>query len=371
MQDSTQVRAGTPAPAAQVFNDQSIRQVVRLSVGGERIRIKVSNLFGTTPVTFSGVQVAKSVGGSGIDAASSQAVQFGGQASVTLAAGEERMSDAVAMPVAPLADIAVTMYFAAPSTVTTLHTLGRQTAYIAQGQQLAAATLASDKVNQRQSYYGLTAVEVASADPARVVVAFGDSITDGFNATVDGAKRYPNQLDDRLKAAGQPRTSVVNAGISGNRWLRDVTGPHGNGRFERDVLNVPGVTHTIMLLGINDLRSGFRAPAEAVTPDELAAAMTAAAKKAQAKGIKVYLGTILPCKGEAFCPASVDAQRQVLNTWIRNNKTVDGVIDFDQVTRNPADHASLLPAFNSGDHLHPNDAGYKAMAEAIDLATLK
>ena len=126
-----------------------------------------------------------------------------------------------------------------------------------------------------------------------------------------------------------------------------------------------------MLLGINDLRSGFRAPAEAVTPDELAAAMTAAAKKAQAKGIKVYLGTILPCKGEAFCPASVDAQRQVLNTWIRNNKTVDGVIDFDQVTRNPADHASLLPAFNSGDHLHPNDAGYKAMAEAVDLAKLR
>ena len=371
MQDSTQVRAGTAAPAVQVFNDQSIRQVVRLSLGGDAIRIKLSNLFGTTPVTFSGVQVAPSTGGAGIDAASSRVVQFGGQPTVTLAPGEERMSDAIAMPVKALSDVAVTMYFAQPTTVTTLHTLGRQTAYIGAGQQLAAAQLQGDKAGQRLSYYGLTAVEATSAAPTRVVVAFGDSITDGYNATVDAAKRYPNQLDDRLKAAGATRTAVVNAGISGNRWLRDVTGPNGNGRFERDVLAVPGVTHTIILLGINDLRSAYRSAAEPASADELIAAMTAATGKAKAQGIKVLLGTILPCKGEAFCPASVDAQRQIVNTWIRGNKVADGVVDFDKVTHNPADPAAILPAYNSGDHLHPNDAGYKAMAEAVDLAALR
>ena len=371
MQDSTQVRAGTPAPAVEVFNDQSIRQVVRLSLGGDRIRVKVSNLFGKAPVTFSGVQVAPSTGGAGIDAARSRVVQFAGQPSVTLAAGEERLSDPVALPVQALGDVAVTMYFAQPTTVTTLHTLGRQTAYIAQGQQLAAANLVADKAAQRQSYYGLTAVQVASSDAPRVVVAFGDSITDGYNATVDGAKRYPNQLDERLKASGAARTSVVNAGISGNRWLRDVTGPNGNGRFERDVLRVPGVTHTIILLGINDLRSAFRAPAEAASADNLKGAISTAVQKAKAQNIKVLLGTILPCKGEAFCPASVDAQRQLLNTWIRSNPDVDGVVDFDKVTHNPADPAAILPAYNSGDHLHPNDAGYQAMAEAVDLAKLR
>ena len=370
MLDATQARAGT-APVVQTFNDQSIRHVLRLSLGGDAIRLKVSNLFGKTPITFSGIQVARSTGGSGIDVSSSRVVTFSRQPTVTVAAGAELLSDPIALPSASLSSIAVTMYFASPTVVATVHALGRQTAYIGAGNLLAAAAIPAATADQRQSYYGLTAVDATSSEKTRVVVTFGDSITDGFNSTVDAAKRYPNQLDDRLKAAGATRTSVVNGGISGNRWIMDITGPNGNGRFERDVLNVPGVTHTIILLGINDMRNTFRFPAEAVTTEQVIASMTIAVGKAKAKGIKVLLGTILPCKGETYCPASADAQRQVVNAWIRNNKDVDGIVDFDRVMLNPAEPAAMNPAYDSGDHLHPNDAGYGVMAAAVELGKLQ
>lgn len=371
MLDATQARAGAATPVAQVFSDQSIRHVLRLSLGGDSIRVKVSNLFGKAPITFSGVQVARSTGASSIDVSSSRTVTFSGQPSVTLAAGAELLSDPIALPVTPQTNLAVTMYFASPTTVATVHAVGRQTSYIGAGNQLAAASIPAATTDQRQAYYGLTSVEAASTEQARVVVTFGDSITDGTNSTVDAAKRYPNQLDDRLKAAGQARTGVVNAGISGNRWINDITGPNGNGRFERDVLNVPGVTHTVILLGVNDLRNSFRFPAEAVTTDQLIASMTNAVSRSKAKGLKVLLGTILPCKGEAFCPASVDAQREVVNAWIRNNREVDGIVDFDRAIQNPADPSAINPAYDSGDHLHPNDAGYGVMAATIDLAKLQ
>ena len=372
MLDATQARAGvTPVPVAQVFDNQSIRHVLRLSLDGDAIRIKVSNLFGKTPITFSGIQVARSTGGSSIDVSSSRVATFASQSTVTVPAGAELLSDPIELAVTPLTNIAVTMYFASPTVVATVHALGRQTAFIGAGNQLSAATIPAATTEQRQSYYGLTAVEASSTQKTNVVVTFGDSITDGFNSTVDAAKRYPNQLDDRIKAAGLTRTGVVNAGISGNRWINDITGPNGNGRFDRDVLNIPGVTHTIILLGVNDIRNSFRFPAEAVTTDQLITSMTTAVRKSKEKGVKVLLGTILPCKGETFCPASVDAQRQVINTWIRNNRDVDGIVDFDRVIQNPADPTAMNPTYDSGDHLHPNDVGYGAMAAAIDLARLQ
>jgi lysophospholipase L1-like esterase len=370
MMDATQVRAGT-TPVVEVFDNQSVRQVLRLSLGGDAVRVKVSNLFGKAPVTFSGVQIARSTGGSGIDATSSRVVSFNGQPGVTLAAGEERLSDAIAFSATPLSNVAVTMYFAAPATLDTTHALARQTAYIGAGNQLAAATIAATEANQRQSYYGLAVVETASTEQTRVLVMFGDSITDGDKSTVDAAKRLPNQLDDRLKAAGAARTGVINAGIAGNRWILDVFGPNANSRFDRDVLGVAGVTHTLVFLGINDLRNSFRFPAQAVTTDQVIASMTTAVGKARARGLKVLLGTLMPCKGETYCPASVDADRQVVNAWIRNNRDVDGIVDFDRVMRNPVAPAEINPAYDSGDHLHPNDAGYGAMAAAIDLAKLQ
>lgn len=370
--DAATTLPGRPTPVVQAFSDQTVRHVMRLSLGGDTLRIRVSNLFGTTPMTVSGMHVAKSAGQSAIDAGTDRTVTFGGQNAITLAAGAEALSDPVALPVTPLTNVAISLYFAGTTAVQTVHALGRQTAYIGTGNQLAAASIPAGTADQRQSYYGLTAVESSSTEKTNVVVTFGNSITDGFNSTVDAAKRYPDQLDDRLKAAGLARTGIANQGISGNRWLNDVAGPNGNGRFERDVLGVAGVTHTIILLGINDI--GFSvalAPQQEVSADQIIASMATAVSKAKARGIKVLLATLLPYKGAAYYSDAGEAKRQAVNAWIRGNRDIDGVVDFDRIMQSPADPLVMNPAYDSGDHLHPNDTGYGAMAAAIDLAKLQ
>jgi len=373
MLDATADLPGLPARAAETFNNQTIRQVVRLSLGGDTIRIKLSNLFGRAPITFAGVHVAKSstVVQGGIDTGTDRAVTFGGQASVTLAAGAELLSDAVALPVSALENIAVSMYFAGPTTLATIHAVGRQTTFIVPGNQLSAASTPSAPGDLRQSYYGLTAVEASSTQATKVLVAFGDSTTDGLASTVDAAKRFPNQLDDRLKATGLARTGVVNAGIGGNRWLHDFAGPSGNSRFDRDVLNVAGVTGVIILEGINDI--GFAvepAPSQEVSAEQIISAIAAAVAKAKGRGLKVFLGTLLPYKGAGYYSEAGEAKRQTVNAWIRANSSADGVIDFDAALRSAGDPLAMNPAYDSGDHLHPNDAGYAAMAAAVDLARL-
>lgn len=371
--DVTTARPNGIPGAAKIFENQTVRHILRVSVGGETLKIKVSNLFGKAPITFSGVRVAKSAGTSMIDVGSDREVLFGGKGAITLEPGAELLSDVVSLTLAPLTNIAVSMYFDKPTTVQTVHALGMQNAYVSAGNVLSAASITAPIAGTWQSYWGLTAVETSSFEKTNVVVAFGDSITDGFRSTVDGQKRYPDQLDARLKSAGLTRTSVVNAGISGNRWLNLGAGPSGNSRFERDVINVSGVTHTIILLGINDIGNSIpaREPTQAVTVEELTFSMATVIAKAKAKGIKVFVGTILPFKGAAYFSDSGESTRQAINAWIRGNKVVDGVIDFDKLMQNPADPTSLNPAFDADDHLHPNDAGYAAMAAAIDLAKLQ
>ena len=376
MSDATQVLPGAAPAVPQSFNNQTVRHVLRLSLGGNTLRVKVSNLFGKSPITFTAVRVAKSTGLSSVDVSTDKSVTFNGQASVTLAAGTELVSDAVSLEVAPLTNIAVSMYFSSPTAMPTVHALGRQTAYIAAGNQTATSSIPAATADQRQSYYGLTSVEASSTQKTNVVVTFGDSITDGFNSTVDASKRYPNQLDDRLKAAGSSRISVVNQGISGNRWLNDVAGPSGNSRFDRDVLNVTGVTHAIILLGTNDLGfSASLAPTQPVTAEQVIAAMNTAIAKSKTKGIKVFVGTILPFKGTRlgfpYYTDAAEAKRQAINTFIRNSKEIDGVVDFAGALQNPADPLTINPIYDSGDGLHPNDAGYGAMAAAIDLSKLQ
>lgn len=370
--DARATLPGGTASAPEPFNNQSIRQVLRLSLGGDTVRIKLSNRFGTVAATFSGVHLARSATlRSDIEPGTDRAVTFGGQTSVTLAAGAELLSDPVALPVAPLTTVAVTMFFAGPTVMPTMHVVGRQTAFIAPGNQLSATSFTAAPADLRESYYGLAAVETSSTEATKMVVAFGDSLTDGIGSSVDAAKRYPNQLDDRLKAAGLARVGVVNTGIAGNRWLNDFAGPNGNGRFERDVLDVAGVTHTIIQMGINDI--GFSveaAPAQDVSAQQIIDSIAAAVVKAKARGIKVFLGTLAPYKGSASFADSGELKRQAVNAAIRNAQGIDGVVDFDRVLQNPADPATLNPLFDSGDHLHPNDAGYTAIAAAIDLAKL-
>lgn len=372
MHDATMSLPGTPAPAAQTFNNQTLRQVVRLSLGGDSLRVKLSNLFGKGPVTFSGVHVARTLAAtSDIDPATDRAVTFGGQPTITLQAGAEVLSDAVPMPVTALQNLSISMYFAGPTTLPTVHSDGRQTAFIVPGNQLAAPSAQASQAEQRESYFSLGSVEVSSTEATRVLVAFGDSLTDGWGSAVNGARRYPNLLDDRLKAAGQARIGVVNAGISGNRWLHEFFGPSGTSRFERDVLNVSGVTHALLLMGINDI--GFSVepmPSQPVTAQQLIAAIAAAASSAQARGIKVLLGTLPPYRLAGYYSDEGEAKRQAVNAWIRSRPEGVEVVDFDAALRDAADPTRLNPAYDSGDHLHPNDAGYKAMAQAVDMATL-
>jgi lysophospholipase L1-like esterase len=373
MLDATNAIPGTTSASAQVFNNQSVRQPLRLSLGGDTLRVKISNLFGKSAVTFSGVHVAKSgASGNAIDTTTDHAVTFGGQASVTLAPGAEMTSDAVALPTAPLSMLAVTMYFAAPTAVPTVHSDGRQTTYIVPGEQLSAGAVFAAGADLRASYYGLTAVETSSTAGGKVVVAFGDSQTDGFASSFDASKRYPNQLDDRLKAAGLARTGVANAGISGNRWLNDFAGPSGNSRFDRDVLGVTGATDVIILEGVNDI--GFAvdpAPFQAVSAQQIIDSIAAAVGKAKARGLKVFVGTLLPYRGAGYFSEDGEVKRQAVNAWIRANSAgADGVIDFAQVMASAADASVMNPAYDSGDHLHPNDTGYAAMAAAVDLSRL-
>jgi lysophospholipase L1-like esterase len=373
MLDATNALPGTSAGTAQSFNNQSIRQPVRLSLGGDTLRVKISNLFGKSAVTFSGVHVARSGSTTNaIDTTTDHAVTFGGQASVTLAPGAEMTSDAVALATSPLSMLAVTMYFASATTMPTMHPDGRQTTYIVPGDQMSAASVTAAGADVRASYYGLAAVETASTAATKVVVAFGDSQTDGFASSFDASKRYPNQLDDRLKAAGLARTGVVNAGISGNRWLNDFAGPSGNSRFDRDVLGVAGATDVIILEGINDIGFGVDpAPFQAVTAQQIIDSIAAAAAKAKARGLKVFLATLLPYRGAGYFSEDGEAKRQAVNAWIRANSAgAEGVIDFEHVIGSAADPSVFNPAYDSGDHLHPNDAGYAAMAAAIDISRL-
>lgn len=371
LQDATATLPGGTAPAAPSFENQTIRQVVRLSLGGDTLRIKVSNLFGKAAVTYSGVRVARSNGGSTIETGSDRAVTFGGQGSVSLAPGAQSFSDPVALPVAALSHIAVSLYFAGPASMPTMHTSARQTAYVAAGNQSSAPSIAAVGADRRDSYFGLGAVETASADSTKVVVAFGDSMTDGFGSAMDADRRYPNLLDDRLKAAGLTRTGVVNAGIGGNRWVHDFAGPRGNSRFDRDVLGVSGATHALILMGINDI--GFAvdpAPSQEVSAQQIIDSIATAVARSRASGVQVLLGTLLPYKGAGYFSQAGETKRQTVNAWIRGNPDA-AVVDFDLVMRNPADPAALNPAYDSGDHLHPNDAGYAAMAGAVDLARLQ
>lgn len=358
----------------QAFNNQTVRQVLRLSIPGDLLRVKLSNKFGTVPLTFSGVHIAKSTGQSNTDITTDRTLTFNGQSSVTLAPGTEVNSDPFSMTgITPLTSVAISSYFSGPSTVQSTHITASHTTYVSAGNQLAAASTPGTVADNLQSYYGIAEIDASVSTKPKVIVTFGDSITDGVASTLDALQTYPDQLDSRLKAANVTNASVVNEGIGGNRWLHDITGQNGNSRFARDVLGVAGVTHVIILLGINDIGypSLFSLPGQEVTADQIITSIRAAVASAKAQGIKVFLGTLTPFKGAFYYTADGEAKREAVNAWIRAAPGVDGVFDFDLAVQSKSDPLMLEPTFNSGDHLHPNDAGYAAMAAAVDIAKLQ
>ncbi len=359
----------------EAMRDATLRQIVHLSVGGGRLRVRMSNAFGTAPLHVTAVHVARPVSpaGAAIDAGSDTAVTFHGAPDVTIPAGAEYLSDAVAFPVAALSSLAITFHLDQPPVGETGHPGSRATSYLVHGDMVSAASL--PEATKVEHWYQISGVDVVGPEKAGAVVTLGDSITDGHGATTNGNDRWPDVLAARMQADKSARAiGVVNEGIGGNRLLLDGLGPNALARFDRDVVAQTAVRAVIVLEGVNDL--GTLTRDHDVSPEEHAAlvsrieaAYAQMIERGHAHGIKVIGATILPYVGSGYYhpgPES-EADRQAINAWIREPGHFDAVVDFDRVTRDPHHPDRLLPAYDSGDHLHPGPAGYKAMGEAIPL----
>jgi lysophospholipase L1-like esterase len=363
----------------ETMRDATLRQIVHLSVGGDRLRVRMSNTFGTVPLHMTAVHVARPVSAASatIDAGSDTALTFQGEPDVTIPAGAEYLSDAVAFPVAALSNLAITFHVDQPPAGETGHPGSRATSYMVRGDMVSAASLPD--ATMVDHWYQISGVDVVGPEKAAVVVTLGDSITDGHGATTNGNDRWPDVLAARMQADKSTRTmGVLNEGIGGNRLLLDGLGPNALARFDRDVLAQTAVRAVIVLEGVNDLGTLTRdhdvsAEEHAALVSRIEAAYAQMIERAHAHGIRVIGATILPYVGSSYYhpgPES-EADRQAVNAWIRGPDHFDGVVDFDQVTRDPAHPDHLLPAYDSGDHLHPGPAGYKAMGNAIPLTLFR
>ncbi|MGW1374099.1 SGNH/GDSL hydrolase family protein [Streptomyces sp. NPDC002446] len=359
------------------FARQTVRQIVRVSTGGTQARIELSNRYGRTPLKVAGATIARAGQGASVQPGSVRTLTFDGRRSATVPAGGELLSDGAALKVHALESLTVTLYLDAPTGPATFHALAGATSYRASGDHRSDAGAAAF-TETSQSWYFLSGVEVAGGRSAHRdgVVAFGDSITDGFGATPDADNRYPDELAERFAATGRPR-SVVNQGIGGNQLTHDTdfAGEKAVARFRKDVLNEPGVGTVILLEGINDIgmsewKDGPVEPSPDVSVEQLIAAQRELIRQAHAKGIKVIGATLTPFKGAAYYTERGETKRDALNDWIRTSGEFDGVIDLDRALSDPADRDRMAAAYDVGDHLHPNDAGYRAMAEAVDLGAL-
>jgi lysophospholipase L1-like esterase len=365
--------APRPQPPPATVDNQTLRQVVHTSIGGQRVRVVLSNVFGTTPLEIGAAALALRRDGAAIDTAAVKPLRFGGQAQATALAGATLVSDPIDLNVAPLSDLVIDLYIpgqigigASPATT---HNGASQTNYIStRGNHVGAASLPVD--SETGVWLALARVEVTAPPDTRAVVAFGDSITDGARSTPNTNSRWPDTLARRLAAqTSGPRVAVLNAGISGNRVLGDGAGYSALARFDKDVLMQTGVTHVIVMEGINDI-GGARANPTPSAADLIAGHRQLIAR-AHARGLKIYGATLTPFEGAGYYTPEGEDKRQALNNWIRTSGEYDGVIDFDQVTRDPAAPRRFSALADSGDHLHPGDAGYKAMGEAVDLALFK
>lgn len=356
------------------LEDQTLRQFVRASLGGDQVRVRLSNLFGEEPLPIGAAHIALTDGDGNLDPATDRALTFSGLPSITIPAGALALSDPVGLEVPSLSELAISLYFPEPVTTTTAHGFALETNAISSPGDFTAEPQMPVE-SEVPSWFFLTGVDVAASGPAGAVVTLGDSITDGVGFSEEADERWPDFLAERLVEAGQP-IGVLNAGIGGNRLLHDgagdfsFAGPSALARFDRDVLAQAGVTHLIVFEGINDI--GFPAiagnDAEAVSAQEMIAALRQIVERAHERGILVYGATITPFEGAMYFSPEGEAIRQEVNDWIRNGGAFDAVLDFDAVVRDPAQPSRILPEYDPGDALHINDAGYRAMAESIDLA---
>lgn len=358
------------------FTNHTVRQKIRVTAGGAVVRIQLSNRYGTAPLPITGANLAHSASGAAIVPNTLREVTFGGARSVTIAPGAELLTDPVLLPVAPLDTLAVTLHLAAATGPVTQHSQALATSYRAVGDH-RADTGGTPFTDTTRAWYYLSRVEVADILPRTAgIVVFGDSITDGVGSTTDTNNRFPDELAERVAAQGNSR-AVLNQGIGGNRvtvdseWL----GESALRRFSRDALDQPGVSTVIILEGINDIGLSAGAPEVGEPPvpvsaDQLVAAHRTLIGQARARGLRVIGATLLPMQGSPYFSERNESERTRVNDWIRTSGEYDAVIDFDTALADPSDPRRLAAAYDSGDHLHPSDAGYSAMAAAatdVDL----
>ena len=367
--------APEPSGVDAKITDKTLRQIVRVSAGGTSVRLRLSNAYGTAPLRLEDIRVAKRISGSRIDPATDTPVTFNNRSHVTIAPGAYALSDPLPMSVAADSDLAVSLYVP-DAPLATVHDIQRGALYIADGRVTSAADLPETKpdIGIGSAFSWLAQVEVSGSPAKTALITFGDSITDGYGITPDQGRTWPEQFSRRLHEAGIP-LSVINAGLSGNRllhhgqWAR--FGEGGLARFDRDVLAQPNASAVIVLIGINDLghAQGPGSP-EYVSADDLIDGLSQMAARAHEHGLKIYAATLTPFIGtvfEGYYSDEKESRRQAINAWIRHQTVFDGVIDFDKAVEDPAAPGHLRADYDVGDHLHPNDAGAAAMAEAVPL----
>jgi lysophospholipase L1-like esterase len=371
----TAVAAGAPAPApakpgpapVRSFNNQTVRMVVNTSIGGRSVRVELANTFGADRLKIGSAHIALRDHDSAIVPASDRALTFSGLASATIPAGASMISDPVDLSVPAVGDLVVSVYVPGESGPPTQHGTGLHTTYISsEGDFTGQPDFTAARTSN--SWYFLSGVQVLAPANTGLIVAFGDSITDGATSTNDANAAWPSVLARRLHDAGVTNLAVVNEGISGNRVLADGAGVSVLARFERDVLAQPGIKYLVFMEAINDIGQTSRAGATPVTTEEIVAIYKQMIERAHMRGIKVIGATLTPYEGASYYSEAGEVTRAAVNQWIRTSSSLDGVLDFDKVTRDPEHPGQLLPAYNIRDHLHPNDSGYKAMAQSIDLS---
>jgi len=348
------------------FTNQTIRQIVHPHITGSQLRIRLTNKYGTTPLTLGEVHVAYAGQGASIIPDSDRIVNFSGNTSVTIPVGTDVVSDPISLDVVEGKNLAISIYVPYSSGPTTFHHLSKQTVYISTfGNKAGEGTGTSFVPAQIESWYWLTGVDVIAPHNTKgTIVCFGDSITDGEKSTRNANHRYPDLLANRLHDAGIAK-SVLNAGIAGNQILSDGSSVSALARFDQDVLIQPGVTDVILLEGINDI--GFSNK----NAEDIALGMKQLITRAHNRGLRIYGGTLLPFQGASNYTEEKEQTREKVNDWIRTSGAFDGVIDFEKALQDPENPEKLMPSYNSGDNLHPNDAGYQVMADTINLSLLR
>jgi lysophospholipase L1-like esterase len=352
--------------SAQFANGVTLRQIVHISAGGKILRVRFSNLSGKETLTISSAHLATPAAPGEIRPGTEKKLTFGHRDCITIPVGALAYSDPIAFEIPPLSDLAVTIYLRIIPTELTVHAGARATSYFTASNVVSAAALPNAK--SIDHWYFLSGIDVSSSRASSAIVALGDSITDGKNSTTNGNTRWPDVLASRLQSDLRRRTvSVLNEGIGGNRILRDGLGPNALARLDRDVLAQAGVRWLVLFEGVNDIGTCKELCDMDATINDIIFGYEQIVLRAHSHGIRVYGATITPFGGSFYATAVAERARQTLNNWIRTSGSFDAVLDFDRLTRDPNRPENLLPSFDSGDHLHPGDEGYRAIARSIDL----